>query len=87
MISVSNALSQLHIEAQEDVHNMIAINFSYHLNTAHIYHNYMHLTYNMYRYNQNKPLQNPTKGDQQKPKKKNIPKINFTQDMDDICST
>ena len=35
----SDALYKLHNEAEEDVHDMIPLNFSQHPNKVHIYHN------------------------------------------------
>ena len=37
---VSDALSRLHREAQDDVYEVIPISFLQHLNTVHIYHKY-----------------------------------------------
>ena len=47
---VSDALSRSHLEAQEDVHDVISLTFLQHLNIGHIYHNYEHLTYILYKH-------------------------------------
>ena len=44
----SDAPSRLHINVQEDIHNVIPLNFPQHLYAAHIYHNYEHLAYTIY---------------------------------------
>ena len=46
---VSDVLSRLHTEA-EDIHNVRPLNFLKHLNIVHIYHNYEHLAYTIYKY-------------------------------------
>ena len=48
---VSDALCRLHIKAQEDIYNVIPISFLHHLNTGHIYYNYEHLMYTLYKHN------------------------------------
>ena len=47
---ISNVLFRLNIEAQEDVHDVIPLNFLQHLNTEQIYHNYEHLAYTVYKH-------------------------------------
>ena len=49
-VSVSYALSRLHIEAHENVHNVTLLNFLKYLNTSHIYHNYEHMAYTIYKH-------------------------------------
>ena len=47
---ISDALSKFNIEAQEDINDVIPLNFLQHLNKAHIYHNYIHLAYTLYKH-------------------------------------
>ena len=44
---VSDTLSRLHIKAQDDVTDMIHLNFLQHLNTGYIHHNYENLAYTL----------------------------------------
>ena len=51
---VSDALSRLHIEAEDNMYNMTPLNLLQHVNTApHIHHNYDHLVHSLYRQKQN----------------------------------
>ena len=47
---ISDTLSRLLIEVQEDVHDVIDLNFLKYLNTAHISHNYKHPVYTYYKH-------------------------------------
>ena len=47
---ISDALSRLHKEAQEDVHDMIPFSIFQHLKTAHIYHNNEYLVYTLHKH-------------------------------------
>ena len=62
---VNDALSRLHIEAQEDIHDMIPLTFL-HLNTTHIRHNYEQLAYNLYMHKSKHAITKSNKGRQQK---------------------
>ena len=60
-MAVSDTLSRLCIDAEEDVHNMITLNILQHLNTPYIYSNYKHLQYDLYKYKVNIQIQVITK--------------------------
>ena len=58
---LSNALSRLHIETQEDVHDVIPPNFLYYLKAAHINHNYKNLVYTIFKHKAKLETQMSTK--------------------------
>ena len=46
---INDALSKIHIEAEKDIHDVIPLKFLQYLYTTHIYHNYEHLAYHLYK--------------------------------------
>ena len=67
---VSDALSRLHIEANEKLYDVIPLNFLQHLNTEHIHYNYRHLAYILYKYKakqQEQVITKPKRGCSPKP--------------------
>ena len=59
-IFVSDPLSRLHIDAEEDVHNMIPMNFLQHLQTANIF-TIMNMVKTIYKYKAKQEAQMITK--------------------------
>ena len=47
---VTYVLSRLHTEVEEDLHNIVPMNFLQHLNTIHMYYNYGHFAYTLYKH-------------------------------------
>ena len=65
---VSYVLPRLHIEAQENVHDVMFKHFV-HLSKVHIYHNYKHLAYTIHKHNAKQQEQKSIK-----PRRGRIPK-------------
>ena len=66
--SIYDGSTRWHIEAQEDVHYVIPLNFLQHLNTEHIHYSYEYLPYTLYKIEQNnrhKEVQNLREEDHQ----------------------